>query len=628
MNSIECVHTALKFSALSALLAAQASAAPAWHPSYEPPVSGMASNSSVAVTEPSGGLQGGVGNTDTRYAPTGPLALAPAAGGIKLCAWRGERVNAQIVVTAGATQANLRVESAVLRNNTATHGMFHAVSRWVKSAITRNGASAIPVQANFVRYTLGNVTGEEWKNNGGVITNFTKVQPHGDILDTELRLTLAAGANRPIWLTVDVPADAAPGNYGGTLTVRTDAGALEFPIVLEVLAATLPAPKDWPFHLDLWQQPEAVARYHRVPLWSPEHFALLKPLMKRLADAGQKTITCSLFNEPWGAQTYDWIPGMIEWRKKANGSWAYDYSIFDKWVTFMSDEVGMSQARIHCYSMVPWSLKFRYYDEAKQATVDAELRPGTPEYDAYWGRFLKDFTRHLASKGWLERTRISMDERPDELMRGALTTLAKHAPELKVASAINRASELTRDVDDISPGLRPGFAFPADELAARRQAGKRTTFYVCCHPPRPNTFTFSPPAEAEWLGLFAAANGFDGFLNWAYCSWVEDPLVSTDYARWPSGSCFLVYPGNRSSVRFERLRDGIEDFEKIRLLREWAAAAPSPEKQAALARLDAVLKDFSWPRGAQAGIHTEDVRRAVEAITAATRDITPAATKK
>ena len=588
---------------LSAGLMAQVSADPASHPTCEPPVSGLAGKTLPSSIETGGKLQGGVGNTDTRYGPTGPLALAPAAGGIKLSAWRGERVNAQIVVTAGAPQANLRVESAVLRN----------------------GMAVIPVQANFVRYTLGNVTGEEWGNPCGVQTNFSKVQPLGDILDTETLFKLAPGANRPIWLTVDVPANATPGNYGGTLTVRTDAGALAFPMALDVLTATLPAPKDWRFHLDLWQQPEAVARYHRVPLWSPEHFALLKPLMKRLADAGQKTITCSLYNEPWGAQTYDWIPGMIEWRKQADGSWTYDYSIFDKWVAFMSDEAGLGQARIHCYTMVPWSLKFRYTDEAKQATVDVELRPGTLEYDEYWGRFLKDFTRHLAAKGWLERTRICMDERPDELLRGALATLAKHAPELKVASAINHPSQLTRAFNDVSTIMSTTREFTADELALRRKAGKRTTFYVCCQPPRPNTFTFSPPAEAEWLGLFAAANGFDGFLRWAYCSWVEDPLVSTDYTKWPTGDCFLVYPGNRSSVRFERLRDGIEDFEKISLLREWTAAAPSPEKGEALARLDAVLKDFSWPRGSQAGIHTGDVCRAVEAIAAATHIITSAA---
>lgn len=590
---------------IAARAAVQASAVPARHPAYEPSVPDLSGNPPAAVAESGAGLQGGVGTTDTRYSPTGPLTLAPAAGGIKLSAWRGERVNAQIVVAAGATQANLRVDSAMLRN----------------------GACVIPVQANFVRYTLGHVAGEERKNAAGARTNTANDQLIGDILDTEARLPLLPGGNRPIWLTADVPANAEPGPYAGTLTVRTDAGTLAFPMTLDVAAATLPAPRDWRFHLDLWQQPESVARYHRVPLWSPEHFALLKPVMTRLADAGQKTITCSLFHEPWGAQTYDWIPGMVEWIRKADGSWTYDYSVFDRWVAFMSDEVGMSQARIHCYTMVPWSLKFRYTDEAKQAAVDAELRPGTSEYDEYWGRFLKDFTRHLASKGWLERARIGMDERPDALMRGALATLAKHAPGLKVASAINHPSELTREVDDVSPSIGTSRELTADELAARRKAGKRTTFYVCCGPARPNTFTFSPPAEAEWLGLFAAANGFDGFLRWAYCSWTEDPLVSTDYGKWPTGDCYLVYPGNRSSVRFERLRDGIEDFEKIRLMREWAAAAPSPEKQDALARLDGVLKDFAWPRGSQAGVHTEDVHRAADAIAAATRVIAPAAAK-
>ena len=90
---------------------------------------------------------------------------------------------------------------------------------------------------------------------------------------------------------------------------------------------------------------------------------------------------------------------------------------------------------------------------------------------------------------------------------------------------------------------------------------------------------------------------------------------------WPSGDCFLVYPGNRSSIRFERFREGIEDFEKIRLLREWAAASPTREKTAALDDLDAVLKDFSWPRGSEAGIHAGDVRRAVDAIAKATQVI-------
>src|SRR4030042_1310139 len=59
------------------------------------------------------------------------------------------------------------------------------------------------------------------------------------------------------------------------------------------------------FHLDLWQNPWAVARYHDVKPWSAEHIALLKPLLKMLGDAGEKCITTTLISHPWNAQTYD-----------------------------------------------------------------------------------------------------------------------------------------------------------------------------------------------------------------------------------------------------------------------------------------------------------------------------------
>jgi hypothetical protein len=35
-----------------------------------------------------------------------------------------------------------------------------------------------------------------------------------------------------------------------------------------------------------------------------------------------------------------------------------------------------------------------------------------------------------------------------------------------------------------------------------------------------------------------------------------------------AGDCFIVYPGGNSCIRFEKLREGIVDYEKIRILRE------------------------------------------------------------
>lgn len=529
------------------------------------------------------GLNIGIGNLDTRYAPSGALALAPASGGLKLSGWRGERLNAQLVLTSASAARELTPAAPVLKNS---------------------GGASFPSALNFVRYTLADG------------------KPQGDILDDAASLDLAANTNRPLWFSTDIPGDAKPGLYTGEIRVNSAVGAVRVPVAIEVLDATLPAPKDWKFRLDLWQHPDAVARAHEVPMWSPEHFALMKPLMRRLADAGQKTITCTLIDEAWGGQTYDKFAGMIEWRRKADGSWSYDYTVFDRWVSFMSDECGLSKADINCYTMVPWSLDFGYYDEARGVHDRLRLDPKSPAYEAHWAGFLKNFTAHLKAKGWLGRTAIGMDERPDNLMRPALAVLRKHAPGLRVASAINHRSDISDSIEDISPGIEVD-QFSRALRDERRAAGKFTTYYVCTSPRVPNTFTFSPPAESEWMGLHAAAEGYDGFLRWAYNSWVENPLKSTDFTSWPSGDCFLVYPGNRSSVRFERLRDGVEDFEKVRLLRAALVKNPTEAGRAAMAKVDTALAEFTWEKGRKPGVHAAQVNAALAAIAEASRVLHP-----
>jgi hypothetical protein len=124
----------------------------------------------------------------------------------------------------------------------------------------------------------------------------------------------------------------------------------------------------------------------------------------------------------------------------------------------------------------------------------------------------------------------------------------------------------------------------------------------------PNTYTTSAPAEATWLGLFAAANHLDGFLRWAYNSWTKNPLQSTDFGSWTTGDCFLVYPGNRTSIRFERLRDGIEEFEKINLLR--SRASESPEAAAIIDSMNARLAAIFTVERSSRRTHAQDVQTA------------------
>ena len=109
--------------------------------------------------------------------------------------------------------------------------------------------------------------------------------------------------------------------------------------------------------------------------------------------------------------------------------------------------------------------------------------------------------------------------------------------------------------------------FTDEELARRKAEGKITTFYTSCAEPRPNTFTFSPLAESEWFGWWAAKLNLDGYLRWALNSWVKDPLLDSRFITWAAGDTYILYPGGRTSARFERMIEGIQAYEKIRILR-------------------------------------------------------------
>jgi len=132
-----------------------------------------------------------------------------------------------------------------------------------------------------------------------------------------------------------------------------------------------------------------------------------------------------------------------------------------------------------------------------------------------------------------------------------------------------------------------------DQIKERSKRGFTSTYYVCCHPAKPNNFLFSPPVEGRWMSWFVASHGYDGFLRWAYDAWPDDPLRDGRYGSWAAGDCYLVYPGGNSSIRFEKLREGIVDYEKIMILKELAAQSNNPTVKNLIASLDAHLQTLN-----------------------------------
>jgi len=236
--------------------------------------------------------------------------------------------------------------------------------------------------------------------------------------------------------------------------------------------------------------------------------------------------------------------------------------------------------------MCPWEYVCRYWKEG-EGDVTVKAKPGTPEFEDFWGDFLVDFAAHLKAKGWFENTLIAMDERSPEDVRIIADFIQKKAPGLRISMAGNRAPSDFEGItiDSYSQVLTAKHVttnFLA-EAAARREKGLVTTHYVCCWPHHPNTCLNNNVGEAFFCGVYPAFAGLDGFLRWAYNSWPNNPMKDASFGSWLPGDTFLVYPDGSPSRRFLELKAGIIAAEKIRILRE------KGEKKA---ELDALSKKF------------------------------------
>lgn len=471
----------------------------------------------------------------------------PAKSGVTvrvLEGWKGERVSAQLLLWSGKGVDGIKCK--------------------VKDFVSTDAKMPADIaKARFVRYTIADQGGYDCRCDRGP-KHKAFLAP--DMIDTLNVFNMEPHSVRPVWVTVDIPSDAKPGRYSSAIVVTAKGvGKTILPLEVEVIDQTLPEYTQWSYHLDLWQHPSAVARALNLEMWSDEHFEALKQQMKLLAEAGQKVITTTLNRDPWGSQTFDDYEDMIIWTKDKKGNWSFDYTVFDRYVEMMM-ELGIKK-QINCYSMLPWNNRLNWYENNELFKVSS-INPKSERYEEMWSAFLQDFVKHLKEKGWLEITNIATDERSPEEMEIVVNLIKKYAPELGFAMADNKASfRRIPNVRDCCVAQRQGY-LTHEEINERRAKGYVTTFYVCCSTYFPNSFTYSQPWESELLSWHAISKDYDGQLRWAYNSWPARPEYDSRFRTMASGDTYQVYPYARTSMRFERLRDGIEAYEKIKILRK------------------------------------------------------------
>jgi len=119
-----------------------------------------------------------------------------------------------------------------------------------------------------------------------------------------------------------------------------------------------------------------------------------------------------------------------------------------------------------------------------------------------------------------------------------------------------------------------------DRFDAQRQLGDRVWFYTCCFPGGPwlNRLLDMELLRPALFGWAASRFDLHGYLHWGLNHYKEqqDPFEQSVVSHGgsnslPAGDTHIVYPGERapwSSLRLEAQREGFEDYELLKQLRE------------------------------------------------------------
>lgn len=198
-----------------------------------------------------------------------------------------------------------------------------------------------------------------------------------------------------------------------------------------------------------------------------------------------------------------------------------------------------------------------------------------------------------------------MDERAMEQMLEAFALLYKADPDFKISGAAHYYPEVEPQMYDLC--LSYGGQLPDKVPARRRKEGKITTVYTCCTEAYPNLFTFSAPAEAAWLPWHALAGATTA--NCAGRKQLDGAPVAGHTLPHLAGDCILYYPTG-SSIRMECLIEGVQDVERVRLLREEFARTGQTAK---LQELDQAVSTF-MPQNLHGPNATERVRQARQTL--------------
>jgi len=201
----------------------------------------------------------------------------------------------------------------------------------VAGELKEKGGAVIPASALQISYVRE--SGASWTstNAAGWRVVFDPLEPEAPA--EAPRVTDRSGrgpAILPVWITVNVPRDARPGDYSGKITVHAEGleKPVDVPILLHVSDWALPDPRNFTMYMSLVQSPDSVALQYNVKMWSEEHWKLLDRAFALMSQIGDKEIIIPVVRRTHFGNEQ----GMVHWIRKADGTSMPDFSIVERYI--------------------------------------------------------------------------------------------------------------------------------------------------------------------------------------------------------------------------------------------------------------------------------------------------------
>ncbi len=387
-----------------------------------------------------------------------------------------------------------------------------------------------------------------------------------DYLRRENPVRVSSEETQPIWLTVFVPPSVSPGTYSGSISVL--AGEIEEPSEVELTVHRAIIPDENKLHVTNWLKPAQISRYSGIPNWCNEHWRLLRAHANSMAKHRQDTILTPLS-----------LIKITRNQEKID----LDFTRFDKWIQMFRScgvdgliEGGHLARRGKDWEsdfvLRSWKIEGMDNEKSRPLPVDSE------ECEEFLSQFLPGLQEHLEERGWIEKYVQHLADEPTqdnlESYRYLARTFHKYAPDIKRIDAI-QTTDLIGDLEVWVPEL-DHFHENMDFYMDRMKRGEKVWFYTCLNPKGryPNRFIDLPLLKVRILHWINFRYHLPGYLHWGYNYWTDDPYRDTqpDWSNGqplPAGDMCIVYPGKDGpleSLRYEAMRDGIQDYELLNLL--------------------------------------------------------------